>query len=71
MADDWCYFIPKTNITYTINVFDDANERYELYTNEWFLFGRWRGKCALVNKVNPTVKINSISEWKIDPIKII
>jgi hypothetical protein len=64
MADDWTYFAPDLSNTVEIIVFDDGNEKYTYYTNKWHIFGKWRGKIALVNADNNTIKINSISEWK-------
>ena len=65
MYMDWVFFEPDTTKKYTIVVFDDGNERYQYYTNEWFVIGRWRGKVALQNLSLPDMKIASISEWKI------
>jgi hypothetical protein len=64
MNDTWTYFEPDTNEIVTIVTFDDGNEDYKYYTNKWYIFGKWRGKVALVNAENQTIKINSISEWK-------
>lgn len=50
---------------YEICVYDDGNEKYKHYENEWLVVDRWRGKYSLVNKVNDTIKINSISMWKV------
>uniref|UniRef100_A0A6C0IHA9 Uncharacterized protein n=1 Tax=viral metagenome TaxID=1070528 RepID=A0A6C0IHA9_9ZZZZ len=61
---DWLYFEPNPTEIYEIVKFDDGNEKYEQYENKWLIFGIWRGKCALVNKVEPEIKINSISSWK-------
>jgi len=61
--DEWQYEVEPS--TYSIHNFDDGNEKYKAYDNKWIIFGRWRGKCALVNKIDPTIKINSISDWKI------
>jgi hypothetical protein len=59
-------FVPEhSDLVFTINVFDDGNERYKDYKNEWSLSGRWRGKISLVNKDDPNIKIDSISAWKV------
>ena len=59
-------FIPeRSNHVFTINVFDDGNEKYKDCKNEWSLSGRWRGKVSLVNKDDPDIKIYSISAWKV------
>ena len=50
---------------YTIAVFDDSNETCERYANVWHIYGEWRGKVALVNTENWTVRIESISAWKV------
>jgi hypothetical protein len=63
MDDEWIFFTnPKTTVY--INTFDDGNERYQYYTNSWFVVGTWRGKVKLRNVSNPTIEISSISEWK-------
>jgi hypothetical protein len=64
-CDDWIYFTPNTEDVYTIFVYDDGNQTYEEYTNEWLINGKWRGKCALINVKDPSVKIHSISKWKL------
>ena len=53
---------------YKINVFDDGNEEYKPYTNKWIIFGRWKGKVALVNYYILDVIIKSISDWKLDKL---
>jgi len=62
--DEWIYYEPDTKEIVSINTFDDGNDEYNYYTNRWYIFGKWRGKVALVNAENKTIKINSISEWK-------
>jgi hypothetical protein len=64
-CDVWEYFQPNPEEMYTINIFDDGNNQYEVYENKWLLFGKWRGKYALVNIANPNIKIHSISQWKL------
>jgi hypothetical protein len=61
----WEYFQPNPEEMYTINIFDDGNNQYEHYENKWLLFGKWRGKYAIVNRASPNIKINSISQWKL------
>jgi len=65
MESDWFFFTPNAKNIYKINIYDDGNAVYEQYENEWLVYGEWRGKCALVNRYNPSVKIASISTWKI------
>ncbi len=63
--DEWTYFTPLDQL-YEITVFDDGNQMYEIYENKWFVYGNnSQGKRALVNCKEPSIKINSISEWKI------
>lgn len=51
---------------YTINMFDDGNSCYKKYTNRWRLtHTNNKGKVSLCNRDDPTVRIHSISEWKI------
>ncbi len=64
MSADWIYFTPDVSNTVEITVFDDGNEKYNYYINKWYIFGKWRGKVALINAVNQTIKIPSISVWK-------
>jgi len=63
---DWIYYEPRSSEEYSIRVFDDGNERYTGYVNVWHKYGEWRGKVALVNAVDRTVRVESISEWKLD-----
>jgi hypothetical protein len=43
------------------------NEIYDnkIYKNEWLIAGHWGGKIRLINKKDPSVKVQSISKWKI------
>jgi hypothetical protein len=63
---DWYYYEPRCSEEYSVRVFDDGNERYAGYVNSWHKYGEWRGKVALVNAVDRSIKIESISEWKVD-----
>jgi hypothetical protein len=65
LSEEWDYIEIKNSEIYNITVFDDGNQRHESLKNEWYLFGIWKGKCALVNKHNPDIIIQSISRWKI------
>ena len=65
---EWKYFEPNQQEIYTINKFDDGNSQYEIYENNWIVFGTWRGKYAIVNRSNPNIKINSISQWKLSKV---
>lgn len=65
MDSDWVFFTPNTDHIYIINIYDDGNKAYEQYLNEWVIYGKWKGKRALINLKNPSIKINSISRWKI------
>jgi len=53
---------------YYIHVFDDGNQKYKDLTNEWIITSFTRGKIGLTN-INGIDVINSISAWKINPIK--
>jgi hypothetical protein len=66
---DWDYYEPKLEEEYCINTFDDGNEKYRGYVNVWHPYGEWRGKVALVNKFDTSIRIESISYWKLDLIK--
>ena len=71
MDDEWTYSEPNINEMVTIIKFDDGNESYKYYTNRWYIVGKWRGKIAIVNVTNNTMKIHSISAWKtiaLDPL---
>ena len=60
-SDEWEYNMNYNGVIYKITVFDDGNQRYAKLKNEWFLFGIWKDKCAIVNKHNPHAIIKSIS----------
>ena len=61
--NEWHWLTESTRIV-SINTFDDGNQRYENYTNSWFVIGQWKGKVALRNISDPTTEISSISAWK-------
>jgi hypothetical protein len=63
MADEWTFYEPDKE--YMITKFDDGNERYGWFPNRWRKYGDWRGKVAVVNAYDPTVRIVSISAWKL------
>jgi len=61
----------NTNKIYIINVFDDGNDKYKIYENRWLkandsIIGK--GKVSLINEKNTSIRINSISKWKITTI---
>ena len=62
-CNDWVWFSEPYRIV-SIYTFDDGNQRYENYTNSWFVIGQWKGKVALRNISDPTTEISSISAWK-------
>ena len=64
-VDEWNFSTPTTNEIYKILKYDDGLESYEDHINEWMIYGTWLGKCALVNYHNQSIKITSISRWKI------
>ena len=68
MINEWNYFEPNQQEIYTIHIFDDGNNQFEIYENKWLVFGTWRGKYAIVNRSNPNIKINSISQWKLSKV---
>ena len=61
---NWNMYSPKKNTIVRISVFDDGNQDYSNYENEWYIYGNWRDKIALVNKYNNNIRIGSISTWK-------
>lgn len=65
--DEWTFYMPNAEEIYKIIIFDDGNEKYnnEIYQNEWLIAGHWRGKIRLINQKDSSVKIQSISKWKI------
>lgn len=65
MDSDWIYFRPNLDHIYKIIVYDDGNQAYEQYVNKWAINGKWRGKKSIINIENPSIKITSISGWKI------
>jgi hypothetical protein len=68
METEWIYFIPNLQNIYEIIIYDDGNQVYEQYVNKWAVYGKWRGKYSLINIETPSIKINSISKWKINRI---
>lgn len=66
--EEWEYISPEDKKYVFINNFDDGNLKYSQYPNYWILFGKWKGKIALFNKMNPKIVIKSISEWKTETI---
>ena len=75
--DEWTFYMPNAEEIYKIIIFDDGNEKYnneiyqneiyqnEIYQNEWLIAGHWRGKIRLINRKDSSIKIQSISKWKI------
>ena len=70
--DEWTFYMPNAEEIYKIIIFDDGNEMYnneicnnDLYQNEWLIAGHWKGKIRLINRNDSSVKIQSISKWKI------
>jgi hypothetical protein len=53
---------------YYIRVFDDGNNKYKDVPNEWIITSFTRGKIGLKN-LNGVDVIDSISAWKISPVK--
>jgi hypothetical protein len=68
MDSEWIYFTPNLKDIYKIDVYDDGNQVYEQYVNKWAIYGKWRGKCSIINVENQLIKITSISSWKISRI---
>tara|TARA_B100001758_G_C17874319_1_gene335476 strand:+ start:189 stop:467 length:279 start_codon:yes stop_codon:yes gene_type:complete len=64
---DWI-MIENNETIYQVHTFDDGNNEKSKFTNQWFIYGYWEGKVALVNKLDPDVRIESISRWKIKEI---
>ena len=50
---------------YAVSVFDDGNEAYTRYPNVWRVSHTWRGKSRVYNASDPSVRISSISTWKL------
>jgi len=65
MNSEWNYFTPNENEIHNICTFDDGNHIYEEYPNEWLINGEWKGKVSLINSKYTSIKINSISRWKV------
>jgi hypothetical protein len=66
--NQWKYFQPNMKSVYSIKVFDDGNLNFNNYKNEWLIYGTWLGKSALINRENKTIKIDSISHWKLEKL---
>jgi len=69
MDMEWIYFTPNLQEMYKIIIYDDGNQVYEQYVNKWAITGKWRGKCSLINIENQSIKLSSISRWKIIKIE--
>ena len=65
---EWEFCVPDYEKIYKISCFDDGREKYKDYPNEWIVFGKWRGKTALVNAVFNNIIIDPISRWKLQLI---
>ena len=65
MNNFWYYFPPDKSVIYEITAFDDGNDKYQKYVNQWYIYGSWRGKVALVNAVDQNIRLTSISKWKL------
>jgi len=65
---EWEFCVPDYEKIYKISCFDDGMDKYKDYPNEWIVFGKWKGKTALVNAVFNNLIIDSISTWKIDSL---
>jgi hypothetical protein len=65
MSDEWIFFPPNYAELYEINTFDDGYESFQTHENQWVMYGTWRGKCALINRTNSAINIDSISQWKL------
>ena len=65
MHNEWNYFTPKEKQIYKVSVFDDGNQTYAHYVNEWLINGEWEGKISLINVESPSIRISSISRWKV------
>ena len=63
--DEWTYVIPNFETKCMIHNFDDGNEKYEMYDNNWIIFGIWKGKVAVFNNEDPSIILKSISRWKL------
>lgn len=61
---NWNIYKPKTDIIVRVSVFDDGYQDYKYHKNEWYVYGNWRDKIALVNRYNTDIRIGSISSWK-------
>ena len=65
----WNLYPSNTNLLYQIIEFDDGNDKYRNYVNQWFIYGDWKEKVALINKFDNDIRIGSISLWKIQLIE--
>ena len=65
LNDEWTFVVPKFETKYMIHNFDDGNEKYEMYDNNWIIFGEWKGKVSVFNHEEPSIILKSISRWKL------
>lgn len=63
----WITFLPKDFKKCIITTFDDGYQNYKYkYDNNWLVIAtNNKGKYMLKNKIQPEIKINSISSWKV------
>ncbi len=66
---DWNYYAPNKSEEYSVDEFDDGNACYSRYVNVWYKCGEWRGKISLANKCDESIKIGSISMWKVSRLE--
>jgi hypothetical protein len=65
MYNEWNYFTPNEKQLYKVSVFDVGNQTYAHYVNKWLINGEWEGKISLINVESPSIRIGSISRWKV------
>ena len=73
----WDFYQPDQSVMYYITKWDDGNQGYQEkinqlgYRNNWWIYGDWEGKVALVLVDDASIKINSISRWKLSSVSSI
>ena len=65
MSSAECWADSSDGTEYAIGVFDDGNEALARYPNVWRVSHTWKGKSRLYNARDPSVRVSSISTWKL------
>ena len=60
--DGWTMYIPDNNVCWKIK------DYHGKYANMWFSYGKCKSKLALINIINHTVMVESISVFSLEQV---